>query len=339
MGNSNYRLQQIVDSVSIIGDLNPVLTSTGGFADEPALTIANDVVGEMFSVRFPWKWNRMKLPPFPLTSYQQDYASINLTNLGWLENGKRVDINNTQVPPPDWPLFAVRDLAANAVMGAFPSQVCWFPNDQLEQGSWPGTGVKFTWPVGAVAPVTNPLTNITDIYGNILVLTTWGVTGITPPVAIMPDPTDPDYDPDVDTLTGQTIEDGTCVWTVANPQAQGIRISPRPPQAGNVWLVRLYGQKKAPVFTELQQKLDPIPDDNVKWFRDGFIAYAHRYSTNPNVVRRYAQMRQEWIDSVAQQARQGDREDESKGFFPDRPVAAPGFVNDPGPIPFRWGWR
>jgi hypothetical protein len=335
MGNSSLSLQSVVDSVSIIGDLNPVLISTGGYADEPALTIANDVVGEMFSVRFPWKWNRFKISAFPLNSLQQDYASINLTTLGWLENGKRIDINNTQVPPPDWPVVAVRDLSTDAVMGAFPSQVCWFPNDQLEQGIWPGPGITYTWPIGITGPVTNPATNILDSLGNILVLTKWGTTGLTPPVATIPD----GFDPNTDTITGQVIEDGTCEWTVANPQAQGFRFAPRPPSSGNIWLVRLFGQKKAPYFTNLQQKLDPIPDDNAKWFRDGFIAYAHRYSTNPNVVRRYPIMRQEWLDSVAQQARQGDREDESKGFFPDRAIAAPGFVNDPGPYPFRWGWR
>jgi hypothetical protein len=339
MGNSNITLQQIVDSVSIIGDLQPVLTSTGGFADEPALTIANDVVGEMFSVRFPWKWNRMKIPPFPLTTLQQDYASINLTNLGWAENGKRVDVNNTQVPQPDWPLVAVRDLKSDSAQSAWPSEYCWFPNDQLEQGAWPGPGVKYTWPIGVIGPVENPFTNILDIYGNILVLTQWGTTGVTPPAAVMPDPSDADYDPDVDTLTGQVIEDGTCEWTVANPQAQGFRFSPRPPSGGNVWLARLFAQKKAPYFINLQQKLEPIPDDNSQWFRKGFIAFAHRYSTNPNVTRRYAAMRQEWLDAVMQQARQGDREDESKGFFPDRGIAAPGFVNDPGPHPYRWGWR
>ena len=49
MGNSNTTLQAIIDSISTIGDLMPVLVSTGGFSSEPALTIANDVVMEMFS--------------------------------------------------------------------------------------------------------------------------------------------------------------------------------------------------------------------------------------------------------------------------------------------------
>ena len=326
MGNSTITLQSIMDSVSAIGDLNPIFNNTGGWADEPALTIANDVMGEFISVRFPWKWNRLKIPPFPTISYQQDYA-MGMTNLGWVENGRRVDINNTQIPTPDAPVYAVRDLESNSGIGAWPFQYCWLYNIDLEQDLWPGPGKTFYNPVGVVTPPSNPFTNILDPNGNILVLSQWGTTG-----AIEPDAGE-------DAEPGDVVEDGTVEWTVVDPNAQGIRLFPRPSLAGTVWLMRLFGQKKAPIFTSLQQLINPIPDDYSKWFRTGCVAYAHRYSSNPQVKARFQQMKNDWIADVEGAAKQGDREDESKGFFPDRNIMAPGIWGDSGPHPYRWGGR
>lgn len=339
MGNSNLTLQAVVDGVSAIGDLNPVLVSTGGFASEPALTIANDVIQEMIAERFPWKWNRFKYPPFYLISRQQDYASLTVFNLGWLENGYRIQLNTTIVPPPAWPLEVVRDVPISRVGAGWPSKVAWYPNDQLEQGVWPGPNVDYVDPLGQPITPNNPPTNITDVPGNILVLTAWGTTGATAPVAPAWDTT---QGPQPDTWpVGQVITDGTCQWTVADPKAQGIRVYPPPPDSsGATWLIRLFGQMKAPTYATLQDKIDPVPDDNSKWFRDGFIAYAHRYSATPSVKARYGPMKQEWLAAMGAAAKQGDREDEGRGFFPDRGILNPEYYTDPGPgNPYwrQWG--
>lgn len=326
MGNSSITLQSVMDGVSAIGDLNPVFNETGGWANEPALTIGNDVMSELIGTRFPWKWNRIKIPPFPLNPYQQDYASM-VAGIGWLENGLRIDINNSQYPPPTWPVYAVRDLPMENIMGGFPYQVCWFNNCDLEQGAWPGPEVKYTQPIGATTPPENPATDILDANGNILVLSKYGTTGLTPPVAANP------------VVYGAVIEDGTCEWIAVDPNKQGFRFRPMPPQGGQVWLIRLFGQKVAPLFTKMQQFIDPIPDDQSKWFRDGCVAYAHRYSSNPAVKARYLPMRSEWIAAMDAQTKQNDREDEAKGFFPDKNIMAPSYVTDPGPYPYRYGWR
>ena len=100
--NSNIKIQDVVDEVAVIGDLTPVLKNSGGYADQPALAISNYVMREMIAERFPWKWNQMKIPAFVLTPLQQDYPSVNLSGVGWATSGIRIDINNTQVPPPSW---------------------------------------------------------------------------------------------------------------------------------------------------------------------------------------------------------------------------------------------
>lgn len=336
MGNSTIKLQDVMDSISAIGDIQTVFDHTGGWADEPAITIGNDVMKELLSIRFPWKWNRLKIPPFPLISLQQDYASLTLKGLGWLENSLRVDVNNSQFPPPTWPIYAVRDLQMSNVQGGFPYQVCWFYNRDLEQGPWPGAQKTYIQPIGATDTPENPCTNITDAQGNILVLTKYGTTGATAPVA--PPWTGTGTKPD-NWPIGQVIPDGTCEWTVADPDAQGFRFNPMPPSGGQVWLARLWGQKKAPTFTKLSQYIDPVPDDEEKWFRDGCVAYAHRYSANPAVKARYPLMKQEWMAAMGAETVKNDREDEAKGFFPDRSVMSPSYTTDPGPYPYRYGWR
>jgi hypothetical protein len=332
VGNSTKTLQNIVDEVATIGDLNPVLTNTGGWAKEPAVTIANDVMSEFISTRFPWKWNSIKLKPFVLFPTQQDYATVNLRKLGWLTAGLRVDINNSQVPPPSWPVIVVRDLPMDNTMAGWPGQVCWLQNDQMEQGIWPGPGVTYTEPIGATTPVINPVTNILDIYGNILILTKYGTTGLVPPAAVI-DPANPDAD-----LTGQVINDGSCQWTVADPYGQGFRIFPRTPRGGIVWLMRLWGQLKAPQIVEMQDLLNPIPDDYIKWFRDGFVAYSHRYSSTPSVKARFEPMKTDWLVALASACKEADREDEHYGFYPDQSLAATSYIQDQGPYPYRWGW-
>src|SRR5579872_2058318 len=97
MGNSTVRLQSVVDFARTMPDLSPVL-STGGFSGEPALTIANDVMTAMLSRPFAPKWNRIKIPPFYTNSWQQDYASLNVNNLAWLEYAIMIDINSTSEP-------------------------------------------------------------------------------------------------------------------------------------------------------------------------------------------------------------------------------------------------
>ena len=338
MGNSTITLQAMMDSIAAIGDIQTVFDHTGGWADEPAITIGNDVMKELLGTRFPWKWNRLKVPPFPLISLQQDYCSLNLQGIGWLENGLRIDINNSTVPPPTWPIFAVRDLQMSNVQGGFPYQFCWFYNRDLEQGVWPGAGVSYI-----LADRTEPRQptrqsqhqhprragqhpgahHLWSDRRHCARRSPWP-DGTAPP---------PNYP------AGVKIQDGTCVWTVANPDAQGFRFNPMPPSGGQVWLARLWAQFKAPTFTTLQQLLNPIPDDESKWFRDGCIAYAHRYSANPTVKARYLPMKQEWVRAMEAETIKNDREDESKGFFPDKSVMAPSYTTDPGPYPYRYGWR
>lgn len=319
MGSSTTTIDSIVDYVSSLGELSPILP-VGGFSTSAALGIANDVMADLLGKRFPWKWNRMKIAPFYTNSYQQDYAQIGLATLAWLENGYWVDINNTSLPKPTYALEAVRDLSISSITGNPPAKVCWFPNNQLTQGIWPGANTTYVQPLGAVQTPTNGPTNILDANGNILVLTTYGTTGSIAP-SLPPS-----------SAEGTTAPDGSCVWTVAGPNSQGFRILPMPPPQGVIYQINLVGQMKPPpLFTTTGAVINPIPDDYAQEFREGFIVYCYRMSPNPQMQQLYDKKRGLWLEAIHDAMIQGDRETDAAGFTPDRSVVAPQGGYDIGP--------
>jgi hypothetical protein len=322
MGNSSTTVQSIADYIMSMGELAPVLPAAG-YSVSNCLTIATDVMLDLISQRFNWKWNRMKVPPFYTNSWQQDYAQIGSTfpaPIGWIESAYWVDINNTALPKPTYPIEVQRDLPVTSISGNPPAKIDWEFNNQLLQGVWPGAGQKYTPPLGAVNTPTNPTINILDAAGNILVLTTYGTTGTIAPAA-------PANSPE-----GTTVNDGTCVWTVAGPSSQGFRLMPLPPQQGVVYQVNVIGQMKAPPpFTTMQQFINPVPDDYANYFRDGFQAYCYKISPNNQMRGQFKEMRMGWLASIAEAMKQGDREQTNSGFIPDRSVVAPQGGIDIGP--------
>lgn len=313
MGSSTTSIQSIADHVSSMGELAPVIP-TGGFSVATALTIATDVMQELISQRFNFKWNREKIPPFYTNSWQQDYAQLSKNwpaPIGWVEGAYWVDINNTQLPKPTYPIEVVRDLQPTSVSGNPPAKIAWFSNKELLQGVWPGANKTYTQPLGAPQTPTNPPTNIVDAAGNILVLTTYGITGTVAPAAA------------ANSAEGLTVNDGSCVWTVADPEGQGFRILPLPPQQATVYQINVVGQMQAPPpFTLMQQQINPIPDDQAKWFRDGFKAHCYEMSPNPQMRVLFPKMRELWLAAIEAQLKQNDRETDNAGFVPDRGVVA-----------------
>jgi hypothetical protein len=322
MGSSTTSLQSLVDYVCSLGEMQPVIPASG-FGIATALTMCTDVMADLISQRFNWKWNRFKIPPFYTISWQQDYAQLGSAlpyQLGWLEGAYWVDINNTALPKPTYPIEVVRDLPATSISGNPPGKVTWHYNDQLIQGVWPGANQKYTNPLGAPITPTNPITNILDVNGNILVLTTYGTTGATPPS--LP----------ANSAEGTTVSDGSCVWSVAGPRSQGFRLLPMPPQQAVCYQVNLIGQRKAPPpFTSMQQTIDPIPDDYANHFRTGFSVYCYKLSPNEKLRGMFPTMQQSWLAAIEASMKQADREIDNAGFIPDRSVVAPQGGVDIGP--------
>lgn len=322
MANSTVRLSDIVTHIKTFPELAPVIQVTaGGSSLQPALSIFNDTMTEMVAQVFNWKWNRFKLPLVYTNSWQQDYA-LNVVNLGWLENGVTIDINNTALPKPIWPLEVVKDLPMTSAQYGIPGQVCWFPNDQLQYSTWPGASQTYTTPLGATSVPSNPITQIQDSNGNFWVVTTYGTTGSVEPTW----PTSPVYPTQNSPNTAATTQtDGSVVWTAINPKGQGIRCNPIPPQSGTVYQFNLFGQYRPfafsnGLFTQFSQTLEPIPDDFVKYFKDGAVAMTYSHSSDKGVRGKFQDMYNLWIKSMTSAKTQGDRERDNYGFYPTQGV-------------------
>lgn len=356
-GNSTYSLQNIVDDAMSNADIAPALP-TGGWADSVAISIANDVMNAMLlggpdGQPLNWKWNRFNLPSFTTISWQQDYFIPGLVNLGWLESAWASDINNTSIPKFKQPLEVHRDLLVTSIQTGYPGKISWMPARLANTGTWgavplgptstspqgqlvagsniyglqnPGPNVIYTNPIGQVSQPINATTVITDPNGNLWALTQYGTCGSTQPVW----PVSPVYPTSVNpTTVATTVTDGTVVWTAINPNGQALRLYPIPPQTGVVWLIEGVAQAKCPIFTSLTQSLDPIPDDYVIYFKQGFFAQCYRRSPDPKVRAKFADEWKLFLQALDKAVRQGQREMDDFGFVPGSQIMDTGYGYNP----------
>lgn len=356
--NSTIKLQEVVDDALTFGDIAPTL-STGGSSMQPALSIANDCMqaiinGGPAGQPYNWKWNRYNLPVLYVNSLQQDYFIPNLVNIGWLESAWAVNINQTSVPKQTFPVEIDKDLMVTYIQQTYIAKACWLPNKMLNTGTWgaaplgptagnpsgqtavagpnligqqnPGPNVIYTNPVGTLVTPYNATTAITDPNGNLWCLTTFGTCGTVEPTW----PVTPTF-PTVrnPNILPTTVVDGTCVWTAINPNGQGIRLSPTPPQSGIVWAIQIVGQMVAPRFYNLSQYLNPMPDAFEVHFKQYFFAECFRRSPDPKVRAKYPQERQLALEALDKAVRQQDREPDDFGFYVTNVIMDTGFGINP----------
>lgn len=333
---TTYTGQNLIDSIKIMPLLAPVFQSqVAGFSLEPGLSIINDSNGYFYGTNFAWKFNEIEIPPFYVSSYQQDYAT-SATNIGFLMSGECLDVNSTALAKAQPQVEVVKDLpraiswvsAPPMFFGALKFQVCWRYNNQLYYGTWgqansgnatrgnnPVSGSVYTNPLssGKQMPF-NPITQIKDANGNLLLLTGYGTEGSTAPVA------------PASSAAGVIATPGigaTTQWTVLDPLAQGFRIWPVPSQAGVVWQFNLRAQAKPPAaLTGLNTLLTPLPDEYFHIFREGAIAMAYKYSAEEKVRGMFDDALKIWTSKLLGARMQGDREPESHSFVTSGGIVA-----------------
>ena len=247
MSQSSYTLLQLVDMARSHGDLAPVLP-TGGYFETVALSAANDTMTDMLlgsarGSRFNFKFNRILINPWFISSWQQDYASPQ-TNLGWLESCLAYNTSSPSFsgfsasgkPSITTPKFtAVIEVKRDILLtgpngqGQYVPKIAWMENDTLTFGQWgqstqnslsglfnPGPGAVYTNPLGLTAIPINPITQVQDAAGNLWILTPttpfntnggYGACG--------------NFNPFTPTSTAVTISGGTVTVTAPNGLSVG----------------------------------------------------------------------------------------------------------------------
>jgi hypothetical protein len=302
MGNSTTTVLNVLDIAASKGIADP-RQNAAGYGTQLALRIANDTMGSIIAERFNWKWNRANAVPLYTNSFQQDYPQIGLTNVGWLEDCDRVDINNTALPKPLRQLTVRRQLSRCGMGWAPVSEICWMYNNQLSYGVWPGAYVVYH-PLVAALIVQNPAMSMIDANGNLLIVTGFGTTGTVAPVLA------------ANSAEGTTFVDGSVTWTVVGPMSQGFRVVPLPGAIGPVWQLLPYYQKMAPAITALANLINPIPDDYSRFYQAGFEAYCLQASPNPGDRNRFKDSYSLWMKSMDDIRKQGDREADAYAMLP-----------------------
>lgn len=308
-----------------------VLGGAAGYSTEPLLTICNEVMCRILAENMPWIWNRALVPPFLTVSLQQDYCT-QLTDIGWLEDSRRVDINNSTsnsngAPKPWFSLETVRYLPRTSAQSA-PFNICIVSNSEAFMGLWQPSTV---YGCGYGVPMTprTPIQQFIDANGNILYIDSTnlglniespGYTGTTiiPPGATYPYGTSGTVEPvaPANATPGTLIADGSVIWTVAPANGCAMRLVPLPALNGLCWMIETQYQVSPPQLLTLQQNIAPIPNYLSYLFRAGCRAQLKIANGLPNAQQEYA----EWEETLVKAIRGADRQQDDYSLYPTNSI-------------------
>lgn len=323
-------IQQLINEMRAYPEFIPVI-GPSGYTQYPMLTIANDVMQRILAEGMDWKWNRAYVPGILTVALQQDYVT-QIVDIGWLETAWMLDINNSTnngnlAPKPVRQLEAVRDIPQTSIQNV-PFNISFIPNRLAFLGQWQAHTKYGTGYGVAQIPIT-PIQQFMDVNGNILYIDSTvlnlsinspGFNGITPIVLPSNSPygtsgsTQPAAYPQA--TPGTTVQDGTVIWTVADPDGIAIRVSPLPAFSGLAWLISPVYQIIPPTFNTIQQTIDPIPPEFAYLFRQGVRAKLYEHAGSNKAESAYAK----WEEALIVAIRSGDRQAEDNCMYPTKGI-------------------
>jgi hypothetical protein len=331
--NSTITVQSLVKSALAYPEFTPVLGQSG-YTQQPALTIANDVMQRFLAQPMHWKFNRQYVSPFLTVALQQDYigvspfnsASTSVIDMGWLEYAWRQDINNTALPKPVFGMEAVRNLSKTSVM-AHPFNISWIPIPLAFYGDWQAN-TAYPSGLGVAQTPVSPVQQFIDVNGNYLFVSINGVSGNVQPAAA------------ACSAPGVTVVDNTVTWTVADPRGVAMRVAPLPASSGIVWSIEPAYQMRPPQLTSLQDTIAPIPDELGYLFREGFMAKLMNHAKPGSRAAQDAYVK--WEEALMVAVRAGDREREDCVFYPTEGLMGGVYTYLPigpaNPYNYFYGW-
>lgn len=334
MSTSNSTtVQQLINEMRVYPEFTPVL-GVSGYIQYPMLTICNDLLQRILAENMPWKWNRQFAPAILTVALQQDYVT-SLTDIGWLENCTMIDINNStnngnRAPKPIFIMEAIRDQQQTSYQGR-PFDINFVPNSQAVFGQWQAnTDYGCGFGVSQI-PIT-PIQQFIDQNGNILYInsTVLGLNLNSPgfngqPITLPPNSpygvsgdTEP-YAP-ANATPGATVQDGTVVWTVADPNGFAIRVAPLPAFSGLAWLLQPIYQIKPPILQNLKDTISPIPPEMNYLFRRGVRAMLYDHAGSSKAAAAYVK----WEEDLMVAVRSADRQTEGFSMVPGQSIMGGG---------------
>jgi hypothetical protein len=308
-------------------ELLPV-AGVGGFTDEPALSLCNNVLQELLAQPLDWKFNRAEMPMLVTSPAKQDYlfAGAVAFSLGNTPQGWAVDLTTNSGLTQSAGTVTVKTIENH---GFVAGDVVYLNNLLLANGTTPSvynavftqTSTSSTW-TGGQTILTTPTAKSFTFAG--VTSETSGAAGIT----------------DFGWLAGGTLiglsSNGPILPTrhveaVRDLQPYGYSATPEKvcviqdlgtgvlklrfyAVPGNIlWGANLVYQKKAPLLTALTATWIPFPDELSYVYRQGFLAQAYRYV---NSVRSEVEY-QKFGSAIAKALGADDRETSDRHLYPE----------------------
>lgn len=324
---SNYTLtyQSIVNLARQHVELAP-LASVGGFTNEPALSLCNDVLAELLSAPHDWKSNRAELPFFVTAPFRQDFyfggavaftlaGSARGAGIGLKSNTAINLVSNvvtvTTLEPHNFNTGEMVYMLGN-VDAAFNSTLTQNSISSVFSGGWVITGtptpLTFTFALVA-ANTTSGAPGITD-FGWLASSTFFGISSNGPAFPVYPLEAVLDIQP-----CGFTQRPGRVA--VIQDLGTGVLKIRFDTACGNPLLgASLVYQKQAPLGTDLTATWAPFTDAYSYVYRQGFLAHAYRFMNSP----RSEVEEQKFQMKIAKALGASDRETSNVHFFPESPI-------------------
>jgi hypothetical protein len=329
MANSNILVQQIANFARVHIKLVPVI-GVGGIQDEPALSIANNVLQEFLAPPYNWKWNRNEMTMLVTQQYKQDYLFAggsafvlqNSTNavapncggvgIGLASSSAITQVGNTTtVNTLEAHPFQIGQ--TSYIIGtnsAYDSNYTLSSTGQFSGGytitAVPSrTSFQFTHPQSGLGVSGAPgITNFGWLES---------VSRIDVSNTSLPQPVS--NESSVVRMLPVTSQTETPIrFAVVQDYGTGvlrIRCWPLPTQF--IWGVNLVFQGKAPLLSSLTNIWSPIPDELSYVYRQGFLAQCYRFVDKATYLQEYQLFQQLIMKALAEK----DSEQSMEGISPE----------------------
>jgi hypothetical protein len=326
---STITLQSVVNLASTHLDLAP-LAGIGGYTNEPALSLCNDVMQTLFAPAFglgprplvlDWKFNRAEMGVLVTAPFKQDYKHAGATIFS-LSQGIGIDLASNNALTIASTTVTIKTLEPyNGLVG----DVCYitgtgsnYDSTFTQNGStssWAGctytvtaiNGLTITATVSGGAPSgTSGAPGITD-FGWLAACTIVDYNNGAPiqPIRHI------DAVRDIPPMSQAGAPTKVAVIQDLGTGVLRIRFSLVP--GSRPWLVQPIYQKKAPLLTSLSSTWSPIPDELSYVYRQGFLAQCYRYINSPR-----SEAEEQKFELTIRKALGGDdREACDKGLVPE----------------------
>lgn len=288
MSQSTITVQSVVNYASTQTGLMP-LTGVGGYANEPAISIANDTLSELLAPPFAWKFNRATMPIFVTQQNQQDYpfagaaawTSTGGASIGLASNNSITESTNTvtvtTLYPHNFTAGQTVFMAGNTV-AAYNS-------------SFTSTPAGSAWATGWTILTTPTTTTFTFTHAS-SGLAASGAPGITncawlesATMVNMNDTASAQYIwylnavRELEPSSRVAVPSKVAVQSDDGAGTLTLRLSELPgPQPLGVTTIY---QKRPALLTSLSSTWAPFPDEYAFAYRQMFLAFCLRYANSP----------------------------------------------------------